>query len=258
MGNKHAWKHGQFCWTDLGTTDQEGAKKFYGALFGWDIEDNPMPGDAPGQYSMCRLGDDDVGGAYQMSPEMGEMPPNWACYVSVDDVDARTAKAKELGAKVLTEPFDIPETGRMCVLQDPTGAVFCLWQNDSPHSGFAKLDNKHGSVGWFEIVTHDVDKAGSFYSALLGWEPKLSGDYYEFYLDGEAQAGMMKIRKEWGDMPSHWGIYFAVDDVDQIVKKTEELGGRVLSPPMDIENVGRFATMMDPQGAAFAVLTLTH
>lgn len=257
MGNKHTWNHGQFCWADLGTTDQDGAKTFYGELFGWKLDDNPMPAGAPGTYTTALLGDDDVAGIYTLAPEAAEkMPPSWACYVAVDDIDGLTAKVPELGGKVVMEAFDIPEVGRMSVIQDPAGAMLCLWKRDSAHGGYAKLDQKTGSITWMETLTTNVDTAGKFYASLLGWEPKAHGDYVQFFMGDQAIAGMMQIQKEMGPIPSHWALYFAVDDCDACVKKAQGLGAQVLVPPMDVENVGRFATMKDPQGATFSVLKL--
>jgi predicted enzyme related to lactoylglutathione lyase len=64
----------------------------------------------------------------------GEPGPNWLVYIGADDIDATTARAKELGATVYVEPADIPNVGRFSVLQDPAGAVFGLYKPTSPPS----------------------------------------------------------------------------------------------------------------------------
>src|SRR4026207_652613 len=98
---------GTFCWPELATSDQEGAKKFYGSLFGWTMNDSPMGPDEV--YTMINLGDRGVGALYKMRKEESSMgvPPHWNSYVSVESADQSAAKAKDLGAKIMMEPFDV-------------------------------------------------------------------------------------------------------------------------------------------------------
>src|SRR5262245_5198621 len=106
---------GTFCWPELSTTDQSGAKKFYGALFGWATEDNDM-GDG-GTYTMLKLKGQSVGALFsQRKEDRGKVPPHWATYVAVENVDRSTSRAKELGGKALMEPFDVMDVGRMAVI----------------------------------------------------------------------------------------------------------------------------------------------
>jgi predicted enzyme related to lactoylglutathione lyase len=124
---------GSFCWIELATTDGEAAKKFYGELFGWEAQDNPM---GPGMvYTMLKLNGKDVGALYEKGEEMKQVPTHWASYVSVESADEIAAKAKSLGGAVIMEPFDVMEHGRMAVITDPTGAVFSIWQ-DKQHKCF--------------------------------------------------------------------------------------------------------------------------
>jgi len=67
---------------------------------------------------------------------------------------------------------------------------------------------------------------------------------------------MMQIQPDMGAMPPNWGVYFAVDDCDAMVQKATSLGTRTYMPPTDIPNVGRFAVLADPQGAAFNIIKL--
>jgi len=126
MVDKHA--PGSFCWAELGTTDSKAAKAFYGALFGWTPNDNPMGPDQV--YTMLEIGGKAVGAMYQLDKNMREMgiPPHWMLYVAVANTDETAARVPALGGKVMKEPFDVFDAGRMAVIQDPTGAVFCLWQ----------------------------------------------------------------------------------------------------------------------------------
>jgi hypothetical protein len=113
---------GALCWNELITTDVEGAKQFYAAVFGWGAEDQGAGGPSP--YTEWKLGDRSVGGMMAKTPEMpAEMPPNWGVYFAVADTDAAVAKVGELGGTVVMGPMDI-EPGRFAVAIDPTGAPF--------------------------------------------------------------------------------------------------------------------------------------
>ena len=116
---------GTFVWDELLTTDVEGAKQFYGEIFGWTSTDMQMGG--AGTYTMFkRAGDTTVGGLMQRPDE--NIPPSWTSYIGTSDVDATIARARELGGRSLTEPMDVPDQGRFAIIQDPTGAVFGIWQ----------------------------------------------------------------------------------------------------------------------------------
>ncbi len=123
---------GNFCWVDFATPNPDGAKAFYQRVFNWKFSDNSMPDD--GVYTMISTVDGDgVGGLFQMPEEMKKagVPPHISIYVEVGSVDDCVKKAKDLGATVRMEPFDVFDYGRMAVLVDPTGATFSLWQSKS-------------------------------------------------------------------------------------------------------------------------------
>ncbi len=114
---------GSFSWNELMTPDVEGSKSFYGNLFGWTIKDEPVENMT---YSVISINNVPVGGIMKTPPEAEGAPPNWGVYVTVDDVDALTAKAKELGGSILVMPGDIPDVGRFSVIRDPQGAYISL------------------------------------------------------------------------------------------------------------------------------------
>ena len=118
--NEDVLKHGAFSWSELMTSDPEGAKKFYTELFGWKTEDLPMEGMT---YTAVKIGGDAVGGIMPMAPGTEGMHPAWGVYVTVDNVDDTAGRVAELGGKILHPPTDIPDVGRFCVLSDPQGAV---------------------------------------------------------------------------------------------------------------------------------------
>src|SRR6266545_2170490 len=100
MGERTSYPPGTFCWTELATSDAEAARAFYGALFAWEQDDLPA---LEGVYTLLRVGGRDVCGLYQAD----QAPPAWLSFVSVDDADATTARAAELGASVTMSPLDV-------------------------------------------------------------------------------------------------------------------------------------------------------
>ena len=129
-----------------------------------------------------------------MPAEMRSMgiPPHWLSYVSVASADESAGKAKELGATLMKEPFDVFTVGRMAVVQDPTGAVFALWQPGT-HKG-ASLVNVPNSLCWNELATPDTEKAGDFYTGLFGWGKnvqQMGPMTYTSFMNGERPAGGM-------------------------------------------------------------------
>jgi uncharacterized protein len=240
---------GSFCWAELATTDDASAKKFYTALFGWGSEDSPAGPDMI--YTTLKKNGKSVGALYKMRPEQKGMPPNWMTYVTVVSADEAAKKAKELGGKLLMEPFDVMDIGRMAVVQDPQGASFSLWQ-PKKHIG-AEVINEPGALCWAELDTRDTESAKRFYTGLFGWGTKVSDAYIELQQGGTSMGGIMKIPEEWGPVPSNWLVYFAVADCDATAKKTGELGGGTIVPPTDIPGMGRFSVQRDPQGAVFAI-----
>lgn len=249
------YPHGTFSWIELGTSDQEAAKRFYTQLFGWTAQDNPIGDDA--YYTMLHLDGKPVAGLYRVPPEMG-IPPRWTSYITVDDVDTTTAQVELLGGSVIEQPFDIAEFGRMSLLQDPTGAPICLWAARS-HIG-SSFYQRPGAFCWNELYTHDVTAAADFYTKLLGWTAgldSLNGVQYAACNNGETPVAVIMpmgvITAEMDDMPPSWMVYLGVADVEASAAKVEELGGRVLAGPT--EDAGfKYALVQDPQGALFYLI----
>src|SRR5262249_19113265 len=232
--------------------------EFYTSLLGWESNDSKMPDG--GVYTMFNLGGRSLGALYGQRKEERShgIPPHWNSYVAVESADRSAAQAKALGGTIMAEPFDVMDVGRMAIIQDPTGAMFCLWQPKS-HPGAGVL-NEVGALCWTELMTTDSAKARSFYTGLFGWktEEKPMGPFtYTIFKNGATSAGgMMQITKEMGPIPSHWMVYFAVADCDDAVAQAKKLGGKLTMPPTDVPGVGRFAILQDPQGAHVAVIAL--
>jgi predicted enzyme related to lactoylglutathione lyase len=247
MGERDRHEQSTFSWTDLSTPDAEASKAFYGGLFGWELLDNPIP--EGGVYVMATLDGRSAAAMYETT----ERHPAWASYVTVDDADAITERAQELGANVISEPFDVMEVGRMAVLQDPPGAVFCLWQPGA--SIGAEVVNGPGALTLNQLNTTDPEASQRFYTELFGWRfEELQGDpdaYYGIYLGDRTAGGMMQM-PPGQPAPPHWLVYFGIDDIDAAAEQITSSGGRVFVEKMDVPG-GQILVAQDPQGATFAL-----
>ncbi len=254
--------HGTFSWMELATTDVATAKKFYGDLFGWTYDDRPAGPDM--LYSMASLGGRLVGALYGMGREMAaNVPTHWASYVTVNDVDAVAKTVAANGGKVVKEPFDVMDVGRMAVVHDPAGAMLCLWTAKKHHG--AGVKSEPGALCWSELYTTNVDASGAFYARTLGWKPEAidmgpMGVYTLFKAEGveNSVGGMMGMPEEMKGTPSHWLVYVQVEDCDAQLKKAEALGATTLVPATDIPELGRFAIVKDPTGGVFALYKNQH
>ena len=249
------------CWVDLATTDQEAAKAFYGELLGWSYEDVPMDREGKQLYSMALLGDRYAAAIYtqQQEQRQGGMPPCWGVHLSVEDVAAAGARVSELGGKLLMEPMDVFESGRLAAINDSTGAAVMLWQ-PRKHVG-AGVKYEPGAICWCELMTTDPDAATAFYTALFGMESERTTmengmEYTVLKAGGDYAAGIMALPEDLRVMqvPPHWGVYFQVADVDAAVAAVTAKGGGVNLPPTDIPTVGRIAAVRDPQGAGVSLM----
>jgi len=253
----HFEKHepGAFCWFELATTDQNAAKKFYTSLFGWSVDDSPIgPGDF---YSMFKLDGRNAGAAYTMRKEQRAqgVPPHWMLYISVPNADEAVTKAAHLGGTVLAPAFDVVDIGRMAVIQDPTGAIFSLWEPKKHHGvGIGGVDN---TVCWADLSTPDPERVGKFYSGLFGWEltkdPKDPSGYLHIKNGEHFIGGIPPAEHRDKHIPPHWLLYFQVADAKAATEKATQLGGKVLMPLMTMEKVGTWSIVADPQGAVFAL-----
>jgi uncharacterized protein len=254
MGERTSYAPGTFSWAELSTNDAEGAKAFYTALFGWDVEDTPAGPDM--NYTMARVGGKEAAAMYQQGEREQGMPPNWHSYVTVVSADDAAARAKDLGATLLSEAFDVMDVGRMAIIQDPTGAIFFVWE---PRKSIgARVVNVPGALTWNDLGTTDPDVAERFYSELFGWSfQKMSPDIdYWVIRNGDRSNGGMRRQDEEevaSGAPPNWMPYFAVENCDDAVAKIGELGGRIIIPPREVP-AGRFAVAQDPQGAVFALV----
>ena len=182
-------------------------------------------------------------------------PPHWNLYVAVENADQIAARATELGGTVLVAPFDVMTFGRMAVIQDPSGAVFSIWQKYD-HVG-TTVEAESGAFCWGDLSTSGPDRAKQFYEALFGWKigPKETypPEYDVIENRGRLIGGIPPAAYRDPQIPSHWMNYFQVTDVDGVAEKTRAAGGKVCLAPTSMGSV-RLAVLTDPQGAAFSVI----
>lgn len=274
MPERDGYMPGVPCWVDTSQPDPDAAAAFYRDLFGWEVNDMMPPG-SPGKYYIGRIRGGDV--AAIGSQAEGEPPrPVWNTYIWVQSADEAAAKVAAAGGRVLADPFDVMEEGRMAVCADVEGAVFRVWQ-PKQHRG-ARVVNEHGSLNFNVLNTRDLERASSFYGSLFGWrllelgagagsmwclpgygdllergDPGLRERLRQFGgPEGfeDVVAGINPIGDGQPDASAHWSVTFAVDDADAVAAKAAQLGGRVVVPPFAAPWV-RMAVIADPRGATF-------
>ncbi len=246
-------QHGRFTWHDLMTTNVPAAIDYYAKVLGLGT----MPFEHDPSYMMWTAGGVPIGGVMALPEEARAMgaPPHWLAYITVDDVDAAFAKAKELGAKSYVEPTSIPAGGKFAVLADPTGGTFGIYAHGGtpPPSGTPSLD-----FSWHELATTDWQAAWKFYQELFGWEETDSMEmgpgntYHMFGFAGKSMGGMYNKPPEMA-APPHWLTYADVTDATATADAVKRHGGQVFNGPMEVPGGGHIAQCADPQGAAFAV-----
>jgi predicted enzyme related to lactoylglutathione lyase len=249
MGRRTTYTPGTPCWVDLSTSDLDGARAFYGAVFGWTVRHQPG-----GMYAFFERDGDVVAGLAEMSADQqaAGMPPVWSMYVRADDPDAIAARAAELGGTVRAPAFDVPEAGRMAVVADPQGAILLAWK-PNPFEG-APLVNEPGAWAWSDLQTPDPAAAQAFYAPLFGWDvaevPGSDGLYFSLSNDGRRFGGIMRAPQV---QQPFWTTYFGVASLDDVLATIEASGGHKVAGPMQVPG-GRFAAATDPQGATFSLV----
>ncbi len=255
MPNVDTHAPGSFCWIELGTTDQSAAKNFYGSLFGWKPNDFPMgPND---YYTMFELDGRNAAAGYTLKPDQRAqgVPPHWMLYIAVSSADEKSKLAGEKGGKVLAPPFDVMDVGRMAIIQDPTGATFCMWE-EKRHKGMG-IAGVPGTLCWADLSTPDPERAKEFYSSVFDWKIGAGeggpGGYLHIQNGEEHIGGIPPAADCNAKLPPHWLPYFLVSKCDESAAKAQQLGASLVMPPMSVENVGRMAFIADQQGAVFAI-----
>jgi predicted enzyme related to lactoylglutathione lyase len=239
-------------WIDLGSPDVKAATAFYTQLFGWT---SLSAGPEAGGYVFLQQGGKTAAACGPLT-EQGATPA-WTVYFGTHDIDVAAKSVDQAGGHTRVAPMDVMGEGRMGQFTDPTGAPFALWQPGKTQG--LGVVNVPGTLCWAELHTPDVATDRTFYDHLFGWQTKqmdMPGDMkYTMLSTGADKDAFGGIMPTMGDEKPGWRIYFEVADCDATVAKAKTLGGKVLHPAEMMQGVGRMATLTDPHGAPFSVIT---
>lgn len=251
------------CWASLMAHRGDLAQDFYGALFGWEFVPGPPQ---LGTYLLAELRGKRVAGLGE-GPAEPHRPVSWATLLAADDVDHTAELVRECGGTVGIGPLNAGDEGRLAIAVDPSGAVFGIWQGGLL-SG-AEVTGEPGTPVWSELLTQDSSLVGTFYEAVFGFglgpQPAAAAarpadgdpDRIVLRVGDRPVAGIHGVgRRLPRERGAHWMTYFAVADADAAACRVTELGGRLLDPPHDSVH-GRAATVTDPEGAPFTVVSTT-
>jgi uncharacterized protein len=242
------WPAGCPCWADLATPDLEKAKTFYAAVLGWDFVE---AGPEYGGYVTARREDVPAAG---MSTPMEGMPTGWVMFFASDDADKTVAAVGEAGGSVLAPAMDVGPLGRMALAADPTGAPFGIWQAKE-HLGVG-IAGEPGGLTWEDLRSTDPAAARPFYGAVFGHTfqalEAAGPDYSTFHFpdDTAPLGGMGGLMGMPESTPSHWTIYFGVEDAHAAAEAAKVNGGQVMAEPFETP-YGVMTAIQDPGGAYF-------
>jgi predicted enzyme related to lactoylglutathione lyase len=247
------------CWIDLLTSDVDRSRAFYSELFGWTAAE---PSEEFGGYFMFLNGEIPVGGGMGRGADVTPgVPDAWSVYLASDNIDKTVESATAHGGQVHFPPMAVADLGSMTMLADSGGAAIGVWQPGT-FQGFSTT-GETGYPGWFELHARDYAGALAFYRDVFGWDIQVMSDtpdfQYSVMADGDEQlAGVMDSAATLADgVPSHWLVYFGVDDTDQALAKITQLGGAIVMGATDTP-YGRLAVVTDPTGAMFSLLGPTE
>ncbi|WP_037599932.1 VOC family protein [Streptacidiphilus rugosus] len=239
-------------WIDLGSPDVKATTAFYTQLFGWTAA---SAGPEAGGYVFFQQGGKTAAACGPLSEEAAS--GSWTVYFGTHDIDVAAKSVDQAGGHVRVAPMDVMDEGRMGQFTDAQGAQFALWKPGKTQALGAV--NTPGTLCWTELHTPDTAAARTFYDHLFSWQVKdmdMPGGMTYTTLctadDKDAFGGLMPARP--GEKPG-WRIYFEVADCDATTEKAKALGGKVLDQPETMSGVGRMATLADPHGAPFSVIT---
>jgi uncharacterized protein len=267
MRERERYEPGVPCWVESLQPDPRAAVAFYEELMGWEFGGpGVMPGEPAGSYFVARAGGRDVAGIGS-HPE-GDAAPgaSWTTHIRVDGADAAARRVAGAGGTVVVEPFDVPPAGRVAVLADSAGAIFCAWEAGAREG--AQLVNAPGAWAMSSLDTPDVDGAKAFYAEAFGWQP-------EPLRFGDAEVTLWRLPGYVGGLseqpvprdvvavmgppatgaPARWNVDFWVEDADATAARAVRLGGTVVVEPHDVPGF-RNAVVADPQGAVLSVSRL--
>ncbi|MFE6779845.1 VOC family protein [Streptomyces sp. NPDC057702] len=247
-----AYPEGTPCWADAMFADLDGAKRFYGDVLGWTF------GERATEFGAYTQAYADGQAVAAVVPPMPGDPAHsaWCLYFASDDAEATAATIREHGGEVVMGPMRVGDFGTMVLARDPAGVAFGVWQAGR-HEGFERR-GEPGAFCWAEVFTRQPERSDAFFGAVFPYRAqRVDDDQMDFRvlsLDAGPVLGRMGMGEDFpAEVPAHIQVYFAVDDCDAAVARATASGGQAHFGPQDTP-FGRFAALVDPQGAAFAVI----
>ncbi|WP_367137816.1 MULTISPECIES: VOC family protein [Streptomyces] len=244
------------CWVSLLTGDLAAAQAFYGAVMGWTFRRGSLGED----FSVALSDGRPVAGIGNVARRMG-VPVSWTSYFVVEDADVTAARIRERSATVAVGPLSVGP-GRAALAADPAGAVFGFWEGRTLREWQI---GQRGAPAWLELRTRDAFASAIFYGEVFEWATGRP-DRCEVRYEDEAvmvragghtvaclRGGAIEAAPDPRIRP-RWHVYFCVEDVEKAVESALAAGGTVVVEPGESE-VGREATLCDPDGGLFTVTT---
>ena len=255
------WSHGTFFWNELRTRDLEASKKFYEGAVGWTFDNesaNPQS-----DYWVAKSGGMPAAGIIEMNEnEWKGIPDHWFCYIAVDNVDERAQLVQENQGKQYGPLFDIPDIGRVAIVEDSSGATIGYMTPDIPDEAMqGDWDmSPYGKFFWNELMTKEVESAKKFYSKTLDWTydqvPSASGGEYWVARSGTHHAaGIFEmVGAEFKGIPANWFSYIAVKNIEESCNLVKKSGGKLMKPVFEVADVGKFGIIEDTCGVCFGFM----
>ncbi|MFJ3923315.1 VOC family protein [Streptomyces sp. NPDC090022] len=257
MGMSTSEVFGAPCWVSLMARDLQVARRFYGAVLGWDFRTDPLDEGFLG----AEVAGVPVAGMRALAPDQA-VPVAWTPYFAVDDADVAADRIRERCGTVAVGPVSFASGGRGALAADRDGAAFGIWE------GTVEADWRVGSghaPAWLELRTRDAFEAAIFYGEVLEWatgrpgacEVSYEDDQVVLRQDGEPVARLNGGAEDAAAPAPHarprWNVHFRVPDLDRAVATAEAFGGSAVSAVAS-NDTERWVTLRDPEQA---LLTLT-
>ena len=221
----------------LHTRDVVSAARFYGEVFGWQLQDGAKPS--------FTLRGERVAGVRRTVADNNL----WVPYVAVDDVGASAEAGVNAGGTITA--IDPQDADRRAVITDPEGAVIGLCAPNDDQA--VTLTEGVGTIWWAEVLANTPSVLQEFYRGLFGWQfteqPLEPHPLYVVWKRGEKSVGgLLPIGPGWNSSP-RWQVLFQVDNLDAAVGRVVDAGGTCEFGPLDVPRAGLLTSVRDPRGA---------
>jgi uncharacterized protein len=236
---------GRIMFHELNAHDLNGARAFYGQLFGWRFVARDD------DYSYIKMGESMVGALFKLPPP--NVPAHWLPYISVTTVEDASAAAAAAGCKQLVPAMEV-EAGRFAIFLDPQGAPFCGWQG---HGGeLATGPKAAGSFVWDQLNTPDPAASQAAYARMFDWKaaPFPSMPELSTFVRGDVQ--LASVMQAPSGVPAHWLAFVQVDSLSAARERSVAGGGKVMVEEIRVPEMGAFSVLQDPEGAVFAAFAV--